>query len=197
MRDLNKKTATKHPVLAKYKSKRAFKNTPEPKGSITKNKALTNSLSFVVQKHQASHLHYDFRLEHKGILLSWAIPKGPSMDPEIKRLAMQVENHPLEYGKFQGIIPKGNYGAGKVEIWDSGNYAPLGATNRKESERIIASELRKGHLTFVLNGKKLRGEFALLKTAFRGENAWLLVKAKDKYAKRSKGYPAHAGKAGK
>ncbi len=213
--------------IAQYKKKRRFADTPEPEGAEPKRaepkragtaarqaKKLSTragksaGLRFVVQKHQASHLHYDFRLEHKGALLSWAVPKGPSMDPKIKRLAMQVEDHPLEYRKFHGTIPEGNYGAGTVEIWDNGNYAPLNFSkakiapygggggsgigagiggfaprNRAESERIISSGLRKGHLTFVLNGKKLKGEFGLIKTRFRGENAWLLVKANDQYAK--------------
>lgn len=165
--------------LSKYKQKRKFDKTPEPAGAALKKNGGRASLRFVVQKHLASHLHYDFRLEHRGVLLSWAVPKGPSLNPKDKRLAMMVEDHPFEYRKFEGIIPEGNYGAGTVMIWDQGSFHALGAHNRAESEHLIAQGLHKGHITFILEGSKLRGEFALIKLRRGGENAWLLVKAED------------------
>ncbi len=183
--------------LAKYKKKRRFGKTAEPEGGSEKlkSKSAGAALNFVVQKHRASHLHYDFRLEYQGVLLSWAVPKEPSLNPRTKRLAMMVEDHPLEYWNFHGTIPEGNYGAGTVEIWDRGNYVPIAPpergsaapekpATRAESMRIITKGIDKGHLTFILNGKKLKGEFALIKTRFRGGNSWLLIKANDLYAKR-------------
>jgi bifunctional non-homologous end joining protein LigD len=166
-------------ALSKYKQKRSFDKTPEPTGG----KASGKELRFVVQKHDASHLHYDFRLEMEGVLKSWAIPKGPSLDPEMKRLAMMVEDHPYDYRTFEGIIPEGNYGAGTVIVWDEGIYEPIDATgNKKEEEKILLRQLQQGSLKFVLYGKKLKGEFALVKINSRGENAWLLIKHRDKYA---------------
>lgn len=142
-------------------------------------------LHFVVQKHDASHLHYDFRLEMKGVLKSWAVPKGPSTDPSVKRLAMMVEDHPYDYRSFEGIIPKGQYGGGTVIVWDEGTYEPLeGKTNGKASmEKSLLQQLHKGKLVFNLQGEKLKGEYALVKSSYQGENSWLLMKAKDKYAK--------------
>ena len=166
-------------ALEKYKEKRSFSDTPEPTGG----KASDSKLVFVIQKHAASHLHYDFRLEMDGILKSWAVPKGPSMDPAIKHLAMMVEDHPYDYKDFEGIIPKGNYGAGTVIIWDQGTYEPLEKTkSKKEAEKILLKQLYAGSLKFSMKGKKLKGEFALVKTAGRGENHWLLIKHRDKYA---------------
>ncbi len=165
--------------LAKYHKKRKFQKTPEPKGSSQKR---SGPLTFVIQKHKASQLHYDFRLELDGVLKSWAVPKGPSLNPEDKRLAMMVEDHPLEYEQFEGIIPKGNYGAGTVMVWDQGVYSPLDAVEREKTEEILKQQLEKGHLTFVLLGKKLKGEFALIKTRMDEENSWLLVKKGDEYA---------------
>ncbi|MES2573781.1 MAG: DNA ligase D [Bacteroidota bacterium] len=163
--------------LSKYNQKRDFEQTQEPKGKIGKSE---NELIFVVQKHAASHLHYDFRLELNGVLLSWAVPKGPSMDPEVKRLAMMVEDHPYSYKDFEGNIPAGNYGAGNVIVWDNGTYTPADST--PYPEKILKEQLDKGRLSFVLKGKKLKGEFALVKLKGKQENAWLLMKKKDKYA---------------
>jgi DNA ligase D-like protein (predicted 3'-phosphoesterase) len=142
-------------ALTKYHSTRNFKVTPEPEGA-TSVKRPRKELSFVIQKHQASHLHYDFRLEWKGVLLSWAIPKGPSLDPAVKRLAMPVEDHPLEYGNFEGTIPEGEYGAGTVMIWDRGYWVP--------EVPDVDGSLRSGQLKFSLYGTKLRGSWALVRT---------------------------------
>jgi DNA ligase D-like protein (predicted 3'-phosphoesterase) len=163
--------------LSKYNLKRDFDSTTEPKGEIEKSK---NELIFVVQKHSASHLHYDFRLEINGVLKSWAIPKGPSMNPEEKRLAISVEDHPYSYRDFEGIIPEGNYGAGTVMVWDNGTYILVDEDG--EAENRLKSNLQNGHLSFVLNGKKLKGEFALVRLKIPQKNAWLLMKKKDEYA---------------
>lgn len=165
--------------LQKYKQKRNFENTPEPAG---KKAASEGALKFVIQKHHASHLHYDFRLEMEGVLKSWAVPKGPSMNPADKRLAMMVEDHPMDYRNFEGIIPKGNYGAGTVMIWDEGTYEMLGEPDRKKGEKGLLSGIHKGNIKIVMYGKKLKGEFTLVKMKDRGENAWILIKKKDKYA---------------
>lgn len=165
--------------LSVYKKKRSFTKTPEPTGG----RALKNELVFVVQKHDASRLHYDFRLEMEGVLKSWAVPKGPSLNPEDKRLAMMVEDHPFDYRAFEGIIPEGNYGAGTVIVWDEGTYTPLEDTgNKKENEKVLLKQLHAGSLKIVMHGKKLKGEFALVKTNYQGENSWLLIKHNDKYA---------------
>jgi bifunctional non-homologous end joining protein LigD len=163
--------------LAKYKEKRSFDQTPEPAGG----KASGAQLRFVIQKHAASHLHYDFRLEMEGVLKSWAVPKGPSTDPEVKRLAMMVEDHPYDYRSFEGIIPEGNYGAGTVIVWDEGTYeaADLKGKSKKEQEKVLLHELHQGKIKFVLHGKKLKGEYALVKAHGRGENGWLLMKLED------------------
>ncbi len=166
--------------LARYRDKRSFSKTPEPTGG----KPADDALRFVVQKHAASHLHYDFRLEMRGVLKSWAVPKGPSLDPELKRLAMMVEDHPYDYRDFEGIIPAGEYGGGTVIVWDEGSYEPAGAegTDKKEQERQLMHGLKSGKLKIILKGKKLKGEFALVKSHGRGEAAWLLMKVKDKFA---------------
>lgn len=166
--------------LSKYNHKRDFKQTREPKGKVEKSAA---ELIFVVQKHAASHLHYDFRLEMNGVLKSWAVPKGPSMDPEIKRLAMMVEDHPYSYKDFEGTIPAGNYGAGNVIVWDNGTYTSDEKT--VSDEKQILTDLKKGRLSFILKGKKLKGEFSLVKLHGKQENAWLLIKKQDKYASDS------------
>lgn len=163
--------------LKDYQNKRDFKKTPEPKGK----KPTVGSLNFVVQKHDASHLHYDFRLEVEGVLKSWAIPKGPSLNPNDKRLAMQVEDHPYDYKDFEGAIPEGNYGAGTVMVWDNGTYSAVGATSRRENEKIMKKGLADGHLSFILYGHKLKGEFSLVRFKGAKDNQWLLIKKKDEY----------------
>ncbi|WP_293783548.1 DNA ligase D [uncultured Pedobacter sp.] len=166
--------------LKKYVSKRDFSKTTEPKSGKSSDR---NKLHFVIQKHDASRLHYDFRLEMEGVLKSWAIPKGPSTDPKIKRLAMMVEDHPYDYKDFEGIIPKGEYGGGTVIVWDEGTYEPIERIKgKKAQEKHLLSQLRDGSLKIKLNGEKLHGEFALVKTNGMGENGWLLIKHKDDYA---------------
>ena len=167
--------------LSLYKKKRSFDKTTEPEGGKSASK---KELVFVVQKHDASRLHYDFRLEMNGVLKSWAVPKGPSLDPSVKRLAMMVEDHPFDYRTFEGIIPEGNYGAGTVIVWDEGTYEPLenASAIKKENEKNLLKQLEAGSLKFVMHGKKLKGEFALVKTHYQGENSWLLIKHNDKYA---------------
>jgi bifunctional non-homologous end joining protein LigD len=164
--------------LKKYRSKRNFDVTSEPSGGEQKPKSAKKALAYVIQKHQASHLHYDFRLEWSGVLLSWAIPKGPSLDPSVKRLAAEVEDHPVEYGGFEGVIPEGEYGGGTVMLWDKGNWTP-------EVPDVDAA-LRKGELKFTLNGKKLKGSWVLIRTkgGFGGSRKpqWLLIKHRDQYA---------------
>jgi bifunctional non-homologous end joining protein LigD len=170
-------------ALDEYHSKRKFDSTPEPAGA--RHDSDQEPLRFVVQKHDATRLHYDFRLEMEGVLKSWAVPKGPSLNPQDKHLAMQTEDHPFDYRTFEGVIPKGNYGAGPVMVWDEGTYEPLHATGDREQDDKLAREgLHKGHITFILHGTKLKGEFALIKMEHSDEeNAWLLVKAqKDEYA---------------
>jgi len=164
--------------LERYREKRNFRATPEPRGRVARGKA--KELSFVIQKHAASHLHYDFRLELNGVLLSWAVPKGPSLDPHDKRLAMHVEDHPLEYGGFEGIIPPRQYGSGTVMVWDRGTWHPIGDP---------VAGYQKGHLKFELDGEKLKGGWALIRThgskygGKSGKQAWLLIKESDEYAK--------------
>lgn len=160
--------------LDEYSQKRDFKKTPEPKGE----KDLSDQHRFVVQRHRATRLHYDFRLEMDGVLKSWAVPKGPSLYPPTKRLAIHTEDHPVKYLSFEGTIPKGNYGAGEMTIWDSGTYKS--APNQKLS---LVEQWKKGNLKIILNGKKLKGEFALVKTrSGENQNQWLLIKKKDQYS---------------
>jgi bifunctional non-homologous end joining protein LigD len=164
--------------LEKYRQKRNFLVSPEPRGSARAASARKQRLQFVVQKHRATQLHYDFRLEFSGVLLSWAVPKGPCFDPSVKRLAMQVEDHPLEYGGFEGVIPEGEYGAGTVMVWDCGDWVP--------EVDDVGEALEKGDLKFTLYGKKLRGSWVLVRTRGWGSSApgksWLLIKHRDKYA---------------
>jgi bifunctional non-homologous end joining protein LigD len=156
--------------LKDYAKKRRFDKTPEPRGTI----ASRSKRRFVVQKHRASALHYDFRLEADGVLKSWAVPKGPSLDPSVKRLAMQVEDHPVEYGTFEGVIPEGEYGGGTVMLWDTGTYEP--------DTEDVGKALRAGELRFVLHGKKLKGGWVLVHTDGR---RWLLIKRKDAAASKT------------
>lgn len=177
-------------ALGEYRRKRNFKRTPEPEGHVSAKKE--KARFFCVQKHLASHLHYDFRLEHNGVLLSWAVPKGPSLDPKTKRLAMQVEDHPVEYGDFEGVIPEG-YGAGIVMLWDRGTWTPEAAD--------VEAALKKGDLKFTLNGYKLKGSWVLVRTSGRyagsrggttpgagtssgpgNSRTWLLIKHRDDWS---------------
>jgi bifunctional non-homologous end joining protein LigD len=166
--------------LEKYVEKRDFKKTSEPKAGASKDK---DYLIFVVQKHDASRLHYDFRLEMDGVLKSWAVPKGPMLDPKVKHLAMMVEDHPFDYLNFEGIIPEGEYGGGTVIVWDEGTYEPIEAIKgKKAQEKALLKQLASGQLKIKLHGEKLNGEFALVKTHGMGENAWLMIKHKDEFA---------------
>ena len=166
--------------LKEYNQKRDFKKTSEPEG----NKAETSEkLIFVIQRHAATRLHYDFRLEMEGVLKSWAVPKGPSLNPKDKRLAMMVEDHPFSYRTFEGSIPEESYGGGEVEIWDEGTYEALEKKEGESDEEILLDGLKKGSLKLILHGKKLKGEFALVKLkSADSENAWLLIKHKDEFA---------------
>src|ERR1044071_4343195 len=164
-------------ALTEYEQKRSFNKTPEPTGG----KPAAGRLSFVVQKHQASHLHYDFRLEMRGVLKSLAVPKGPSLNPKDKRLAMMVEDHPLDYASFEGDIPAGNYGAGHVDIWDNGTYEPVDEKGEVISVSQFNKNLHAGSIKFRMKGKKLKGEFALVKLK-SDEKSWLLIKHRDEHA---------------
>jgi len=161
--------------LKEYRRKRTFKKTPEPAPS---KRSGAKGLKFVIQKHQSRHLHYDLRLEHAGVLKSWAVPKGPPMDPRDRRLAVQVEDHPLEYKDFEGRIPEGEYGAGLVEIWDKGTYSMDPEKGGSGPVRSMAASLEKGHIDFSLHGKKLRGSFTLVRLKGK-DKQWLLIKRKD------------------
>jgi bifunctional non-homologous end joining protein LigD len=178
-------------TLKEYKKKRHFAVTPEPPGAGVSPTAKDKDASkasvaakkktpapiYVIQKHRASRLHYDFRLEWGGVLLSWAVPKGPSLDPAVKRLAMQVEDHPVDYAGFEGVIPEGEYGGGTVMVWDQGTWEP--------EQSDVESAINKGDLKFTLNGKKLKGSWVLVRTRGYGDGAsrsWLLIKHRDQYA---------------
>jgi bifunctional non-homologous end joining protein LigD len=163
--------------LGEYRKKRRFDVTAEPAGKPVAASSRRKKLAFVVQKHRATALHYDLRLEWKGVMLSWAVPKGPSFDPALKRMAVQVEDHPIEYNKFEGIIPGGEYGGGTVMIWDRGTWTP-------ESEDVDAA-LAKGDLKIKLEGKKLHGSWVMVRTRARPAQtrpAWLLIKHRDAWA---------------
>ena len=163
-------------TLKKYQEKRDFKKTTEPAGGSEPDRK-KETYGFVVQKHRATSLHYDFRLEHQGVLLSWAVPKGPSTDPSVKRLAMHVEDHPLDYANFEGVIPEGEYGGGTVMVWDNGTWTP--------EIPDIDKALKGGDLKFTLQGKKLRGSWVLVRTrGFGGSSkeSWLLIKHRDEFA---------------
>ncbi|MGZ5254770.1 MAG: DNA polymerase ligase N-terminal domain-containing protein, partial [Flavitalea sp.] len=169
--------------LSEYKKKRSFDNTPEPEGKTRKT---GSSLKFVIQKHQASSLHYDFRLEMEGVLKSWAVPKGPSLNPADKRLAMMVEDHPYDYRTFEGIIPEGNYGAGTVIVWDEGTYEPIDKAGNKITEKELLNQLKAGNFHIIMKGQKIRGEYTLVHLKRDNmENGWLLIKIKDDYASKT------------
>jgi bifunctional non-homologous end joining protein LigD len=163
--------------LKEYREKRNFDVTAEPKGARNGSKSAKEQL-YVIQKHRASQLHYDFRLEWRGVLLSWAVPKGPSLDPSVKRLATRVEDHPVEYGGFEGVIPEGEYGGGTVMLWDRGTWTP--------EDPDVDAALEKGELKFTLYGRKLRGSWVLVRTklGYGGSSKpqWLLIKHRDQYA---------------
>lgn len=162
--------------LASYKKKRNFKRTPEP--VCKKNPSISKRL-YVIHQHAASHLHYDLRLEIDGVLKSWAVPKGPSLDPSIKRLAIHVEDHPVEYGAFEGVIPQGQYGAGNVLLWDDGEWQCLDVDVNKA--------YKNGNLSFILEGKKLKGLWKLIRIKKNPKN-WLFFKVEDSYARPEKNY---------
>src|SRR6202042_448898 len=152
---------------------------PEPSGDGSTKRAADEKRLYVTQKHRATQLHYDFRLEFEGVLLSWAVPKGPSLDPSVKRLAMQVEDHPVDYGGFEGVIPEGEYGGGTVMVWDTGTWSP------ESQSADVAAALKKGDLKFTLDGKKLKGSWVLVRTHGYGSSSgksWLLIKHRDQYA---------------
>jgi len=164
-------------TLNEYQKKRHFSVTPEPSGKASDRKDKDSNLIYVIQKHRATNLHYDFRLEWHGTLLSWAVPKGPSLDPSVKRLAMQVEDHPIDYANFEGVIPEGEYGGGTVMVWDKGTWEP-------EVEDVDAA-LQKGDLKFALHGEKLKGSWVLVRTRGYGrssDKSWLLIKHRDQFA---------------
>lgn len=163
--------------LRKYVKKRNLNKTPEPK---PKKYSLKKKLHFVVQKHSATSLHYDFRLEVGGVLKSWAVPKGMSLNPEEKRLAMMVEDHPLDYMKFEGVIPKGNYGAGEVIVWDFGTYVSKNFPTNANQNKILEKQIKNGKIEIILQGEKLKGIFYLIKSQ---DNRWLFLKGKDEFAK--------------
>lgn len=172
-------------ALEEYRAKRRFENTPEPSPKAVRSKSAAKSY-FCVQRHDASHLHYDFRLEIDGVLKSWAVPKGPTLDPGVRHFAAHVEDHPVEYGGFEGNIPAGNYGAGSVMLWDRGSFELIG-------EATGAEQLARGDLKFRLKGEKLNGEFALVLMKNRGKgNEWLIIKKRDEFASPGWDVEAHA-----
>jgi bifunctional non-homologous end joining protein LigD len=182
-----KKAAAKKPSareqLTEYRRKRDFKTTAEPEGGGKKTARDRKQLEFVIQKHAATRLHFDLRLEADGVMKSWAVPKGPSPDPAVKRLAMQVEDHPMEYNAFEGTIPKGEYGGGTVMIWDRGAYEP----EKGEGEDGVREGLKKGDLKVIFHGKRMKGSWVLVRTrgwggGSGGKPSWLLIKHRDKYA---------------
>src|SRR5256714_3401866 len=172
--------------LAEYRKKRDFKRTREPSGEKSVAPARAARLRFVIQKHAASHLHFDLRLELDGVMKSWAVPKGPSVDPSVKRLAMQVEDHRIDYNTFEGTIPKGEYGGGTVMLWDRGTYSSDVATASDE-EDAIREGLRRGDLKITFHGERLHGSYALIRMKFARDGSsskpqWLLIKHRDEFA---------------
>lgn len=164
--------------LSTYNRKRDFKQTPEPRGTP---RARRGALRYIIQKHDASRLHFDLRLELDGVMKSWAVPKGPSLDPTVKRLAMQVEDHPIDYNSFEGIIPEGEYGGGTVMLWDTGTYEPIASDD--DPEDVLRAAYKKGDFKFRLRGKRLKGEYVLVRTNWsKSKKSWLLIKHRDRYA---------------
>lgn len=175
-----KSAARKTKPLSEYKRKRDFTKTDEPAGKVTRPRS-RRALHFVIQKHAASHLHFDFRLEMNGVMKSWAVPKGPSYDPGVRRLAMEVEDHPIEYNTFEGTIPKGQYGGGTVMLWDRGTYEPEAGGG----EDALREGYARGDLKFVLHGKRLQGGWVLVRMRRNEEGGraqWLLIKHRDEHA---------------
>jgi len=164
--------------LTEYRKKRRFDVTAEPAGGKKPSRSKSKKLAYVIQKHRATALHYDFRLEWNGVLLSWAVPKGPSLDPTVKRMAMPTEDHPIEYAKFEGIIPEGQYGGGTVMVWDKGTWTP--------TVPDVDAALKKGDLKFTLDGRKLHGSWVLVRIRARegGRPPWLLIKHRDEFASK-------------
>jgi bifunctional non-homologous end joining protein LigD len=181
-------TANPHAKLTEYRRKRDFARTQEPSGDTTEATARPGKLRFVIQKHAARNLHFDLRLELDGVMKSWAVPKGPSLDPSVKRLAMQVEDHPIDYNTFEGTIPKGEYGGGTVMLWDRGTYTADAATTPGEEEDAIRQGLTRGDLKITFHGARLHGSFALIRMKFSRDGSsssksqWLLIKHRDKFA---------------
>ncbi|HEY3421796.1 MAG TPA: DNA polymerase ligase N-terminal domain-containing protein [Methanocellaceae archaeon] len=165
--------------LKTYHEKRNFKHTPEPYGRDGEAKENI----FVIQKHKATNLHYDFRIEMEGVLKSWAVPKGPSTDPKVKRLALPTEDHPIEYAGFEGVIPEG-YGAGTVMVWDTGTYGNLWSEKDADNRLTMTQAYEKGRIEIRLNGKKLKGGYALIRTGGIADRKWLLIKERDEYANK-------------
>ena len=181
------KKASAGSQLAEYRRKRDFSRTREPSGERTSSPSRPGRLRFVIQKHAASHLHFDLRLELDGVMKSWAVPKGPSLDPSVKRLAMQVEDHPIDYNTFEGTIPKGEYGGGTVMLWDRGTYSADAATSDDEEESAVRDGLRRGDLKITFHGDRLHGSFALVRMKFARDGSsskpqWLLIKHRDEFA---------------
>jgi bifunctional non-homologous end joining protein LigD len=177
-RSAAKSAAGAPPALAEYRRKRDFTRTREPAGGRSR---VGRKLAFVIQKHAASHLHFDLRLELDGVMKSWAVPKGPSLDPTVKRLAMQVEDHPIEYNKFEGTIPEGEYGGGTVMLWDRGTYTAPG--DEPDPEAALRRGYEKGDFKFELHGKRLQGSWVLVRIRRDEERRqWLLIKHRDEYA---------------
>jgi bifunctional non-homologous end joining protein LigD len=166
--------------LAEYNRKRDFSRSKEPKGVVPKSRA--RKLHFVIQKHDASHLHYDLRLEMDGVMKSWAVPKGPSLDPSVRRLAMEVEDHPIAYNRFEGTIPEGEYGAGTVMLWDRGTYDAEDGGGLES----LHEGYERGDLKVVLHGKRLHGSWVLVRMKRPGRPQWLLIKHRDDYADRKR-----------
>src|SRR3954454_15709982 len=174
--------------LTEHRRKRDFKKTAEPSGDESPPPKPAGRLRFVIQKHAASHLHFDLRLELDGVMKSWAVPKGPSLDPSVKRLAMQVEDHPIDYNTFEGTTPQAEYGGGTVMLWDRGTYSADAATSADDDEEMIRDGLRRGDLKITFHGERLHGSFALIRMKFSRDGSssakpqWLLIKHRDEFA---------------